>query len=491
MKNDNRPNILLIVMDTARARTVLDNQAVMPNFHEFAREGMLFTNAFSTGPWTLPSHASLFTGQYTSDHGTHAGNKEFDPEVPTLAEELRNSGYQTIGFSNNIWISPEFGFDRGFDKLRTGMQLVDGGADLGSIAKGRDGLYEQARATLKTLFRRDGYRTIINGLYSKFLRRRYDSGAWLTNWQIKRWLSSKECQAKPFFMFVNYLEPHLKYDPPEDFKYRFIPDGLSQSDLDAVNQDAWKYICGQVEMDDQDFDALSALYKAELNYLDYRLGRLFDLLEEKGIMDETMVVIAGDHGENLGDHNLMDHQYCLYDTLLHVPLLVRYPDEFPAAERCEKHVELRDLYPTLLKTADVDRVEDSTVSSKPLQQTLTESGRKYTKAEYIKPQPSMNALKGRTGKLPEGVHRYNRRLRSIRRGRWKAIAGSDDSTRLYDLVEDPNEQSDVSEENETIVEELVLTLETSLDSHDIGKSVDNLEIDPTTQDRLEDLGYLQ
>ena len=489
--SNSQPNILLMVMDTARAKTVLGSEEVMPNFHRIAEEGTLFTNAFSTAPWTLPSHASMFTGQYTSDHNTHAGNKLFVPDVPTIAELLHEAGYQTVAFSNNVWISPEFGFDRGFDQFTTNLQLLDGGADLPSIAKEKNGILDQSKAIARTLLQRDGHRTLINAIYAKFLRKRYDSGALLTNWRIRRWLSKSRDPNRPFFMFVNYLEPHLEYDPPKKFREKFLPDGINTSKLESVNQDAWAYICGQVEMDERDFEALSALYKAELRYLDYRICRVYEYLKSAELLEETMIIIVGDHGENIGDHGLMDHQYCLYDTLLHVPLLVRYPSEFPGDEQRDKFVELCDMYPTLLEAAEVDQAENSTVSSKPLQQTLTESGHEYMIAEYITPQPSMNALKERTGALPEKVHKYDQGLRSIRKGRWKVIVGSDNSTRLYDLIEDSSEQSDVSEENETIVTELISTLEARLGSFDTGKSVDNHEIESTIQGRLEDLGYLQ
>ncbi len=486
--NHSRPNILLIVMDTARAQTVLGSEEVMPKFHELSSEGTLFSNAFSTAPWTLPSHASIFTGQYTSDHGTHAGSKEFNPDVPTLAERLRNSGYQTVGFSNNAWISPEFGFDRGFDKLRTNMQFIDGGAELGSIAKENNGIGDQLRAVMKHLLRRDGHRTLINGLYSKFLRKRYDDGGRLTNWRIKRWLSSQDTQEKPFFMFVNYLEPHLEYDPPEEFKYRFQSDDLNDSDLDSINQDAWSYICGQIEMENQDFDALSALYKAELNYLDYRLGRIFSLLKKKNILDETLVVIVGDHGENIGDHGLMDHQYCLYDTLLHVPLLVRYPDEFPAGERCIKLVELRDLFPTLLAAAGVSTPKDGTVSSRSLHETLETGGRDRVHAEYLTPQPSMEALEERTGVVPKHVREYDRGLRAVRSREWKLICGSDGSVELYDVT--AGETTNVADEHPDQVTELQTHLDEMFGGFEVNPQKEVENINTATQERLEDLGYL-
>lgn len=490
MTNENRPNILLIVMDTARAETVLENKEVMPNFLEFANKGTLFTNAYSTAPWTLPSHASLFTGQYTSDHGTHAGNKEFDPEVPTLAEKLQSSGYRTVGFSNNVWISSEFGFGRGFDNLRTSMQLVEGGANLGSIAKEYSGIYEQALAVSKFLIRRNGHRTLINGLYSKFFRNRYDDGARLTNWWIKRWLSSHKNREEPFFLFVNYLEPHLEYDPPKEFRYKFKPDGLSRSDLDNVNQDPWSYICDQIEMDQQDFEALSALYKAELNYLDYRLGRLFKFLEKKGLLDETVVILTGDHGENLGDHGLMDHQYCVYDTLLHVPLIIRYPSTFPEGETFDSLVELRDIYPTLLDLANIPENKTSETSSNSLLRVVnTGNGRKEVIAQYLHPQPSMKSLRDRVGELPNSVLQYDRALHAVRSKHWKVIEGSDGTENVYEL---PDETESVTKDgtNELQIDQIIKGLRETVGNPKKATPSTDSDISITKKAQLEDLGYL-
>ncbi|MGQ3720244.1 sulfatase-like hydrolase/transferase [Natrialba aegyptia] len=486
-----QPNILLIVMDTARAQTVLNSEEIMPNFHQLANEGSLFTNAFTTAPWTLPSHASLFTGQYTSTHATHAGSKYFDPDVPPLAEQLNDSGYQTVAFSNNVWISPEFGFDRGFDQFKTSMSLVESDTDLISIAKEKDGLLEQSQAVGKALCRRDGHRTLLNAVYAKFLRERYDSGAYLTNWRIRRWLSSSRNPDQPFFMFVNYLEPHLEYDPPKKFRDEFLPEGMDPSYAEAVNQDAWAYICGQIEMNERDFEALSALYKAELRYLDYRIGQVYEYLTEHDLLEETMIVITGDHGENIGDHGLMDHQYCLYDTLLHVPLLIRYPEQFPAGNTCDELVELKDIYPTLLEIVKNEAIENSSHSVRGLQELMTEGGKEYIFSEYMKPQPSMNALKTRTGHLPTDIRKYDRTLHAIRDTDWKFIKGSDGSSELYNISSDPFEQCEISNEYPEKVDELTLVLDKQLGLFDNVSESPTVDMSSSTQERLEDLGYLQ
>jgi arylsulfatase A-like enzyme len=434
----------------------------------------------------------MFTGQYTSDHGTHAGNKEFDPDVPTLTGELQDSGYQTVGFSNNMWISPELGFDRGFDTLRTNMELVKGGADLGSIARETDGIGEQARAVSRGLLRRDGHRTLINAIYSKFFRDRYDDGARLTNWRIKRWLSKHKDTPDPFFLFVNYLEPHLEYDPPEEFKYRFIPDSLTPSDLDSANQDAWAYLCGQVEIDKQDFEALLALYKAELNYLDYRLGKIYDFLEREELLDETVIVITGNHGENIGDHGLMDHQYCLYDTLTHVPLIILRPGN-NATERRSELVELRDLFPTLLDIADRSEESEETVSDQSLLPVIhgNESGRDHVYAEYLKPQPSMSSLRERVGTVPPNPEEYNRLLRSLRTDRWKIIEDDTGESELFDVNTDASEKNSINTDHPEIVTELRETMPTIFKDFRKRRAQHSKTVDEGTRARLRELGYLQ
>ncbi|MDL5363427.1 sulfatase [Halalkalicoccus sp. NIPERK01] len=483
-----QPNILLVVLDTARAEAVIDRPDVTPNIHEIASEGTTFSNAFTTAPWTLPSHASMFTGQYTSDHGTHAGTKRFDPDVPTVAERLQSNGYQTVAFSNNTWVSPEFGFDRGFEEFNVGWQLFDGGADLARIAKEKQGVVDQSRAVGKKLFRRDGYKTLCNALYTQFLRKRYDDGAWMTNKRVKWWFDKTRDENRPFFMFINYLEPHLEYHPPRKFREQFLPDGVDWSDAQSVNQDAWAYIAGNVDMDEEDFEILRGLYLAELRYLDHRIGQLWTRMESQGVADETALIIVGDHGENLGEHGLMDHQYCLYDTLIHVPLVVRYPELFEAGTRNEGLVELRDLYPTMLDIADIDGSTEEDLSANSI--ANDDQTREHIIAEYVTPQPSMNALESRVGESSE-IYQYDRGLRCLRTPDWKYIEGTDGSTTLYNVSNDPDEQIDVSGSNA----DTHIKLKTRLEGRDgkirqiEGQTATGMK--KKTQQRLEDLGYLQ
>ncbi|MFC6835100.1 sulfatase [Halomarina ordinaria] len=489
-----RPDVVLVVMDTARADSVLGRPDVMPNLHRLAAEGVTYENAFTTAPWTLPSHASLFTGQRTTDHGAHARTRRFDPSVPTLAERLGSAGYHTVAYSNNTWVSEEFGFDAGFDEFRVGWELLPGGADLAAIAKGNDGTRERLRAVLSEVDR-DLPRTLVNALYARTLRHSYDSGAWLTNARMKRHLRDSE---RPFFAFLNYFEPHLEYDPPARYRERFLPAHLSAADLDRVNQNAWAYLTGAVTMTERDFDALEALYRAELNYLDDRIGRLAAFLRERGTLDETLFVVVGDHGENIGDHGMMDHQFCLYDTLLHVPLVVRYPPAFDPGTTTDALVEVRDLLPTLLDACGLDAPTEETVSAHSVRPdaTGTVPAREYVVAEYAAPQPSIDVVRERAADgpgggeaTPDALERFDRGLRCLRTTEWKYVEGTDGSEALYHLATDPGETEDVARASPIRGE-----LRATLHRHhgDLSLPAGDAPAEPTAsaRRRLEDLGYL-
>jgi arylsulfatase A-like enzyme len=470
------PNVLLIVLDTARASRVYDSD-LMPNLHSFASEGARYTNAYTTAPWSLSSHASLFTGQYTSDHRTHADAPQFTPETTPIAARLDEAGYETFAYSNNFWVSPSFGFDTGFDKYRVGWELFEGGEGFAEVGKEHTDIPGQIRAFGPKLLSRDGLKTLANAFYLVTFWDRYDSGARRTTRRARKWVGDSD---DPFFMFLNYHEPHLDYDAPDEYIERVTPEGTAPPSADDVNQEAWDYVAGDTEMDESDFETLRLLYDAELHYLDMRLGQLFDTLEDEGALSETLVVVTSDHGENLGDHELMAHQYCLYDTLVHVPLIVRGPGVEPGVR--DGLVELRDLYETLLATAGVD---DS-----PAFDLRGDPDREAVGAEYWQPPCPTAELRSTYGELPERVQKFDRGLQAIRTERWKLIVGTDGSTRLYDVASDPHEQTDVSDSNPAVVDRLADRIQSRFDPITAGGDSTNPDVSPVITNRLEDLGYI-
>ena len=206
-------NVVLIVMDTARMSDTSTNTPETDStltLSELASSGTKYSNCFASSPWTLPSHASLFTGIYSSKHGAHAGHKTLSHSMTVLAESFQSAGYETVAVSNNTWISDEFGFERGFETFYKTWQYVQSETDLGEVARTNEGA-EMLRTLASRLANGNPLVNVANAIYGKFLRKQDDDGAKRTNEWVSNWLGSRDTD-RPFFLFVNYLEPHLDPD---------------------------------------------------------------------------------------------------------------------------------------------------------------------------------------------------------------------------------------------------------------------------------------
>lgn len=479
------PNIVLIVMDTARAdeATLTKDTLPMEFLSGVTTSGTVFTNARANAPWTLPSHGTLFSGQYPSVHGAHAGHKSFE-YTPTLPAILSEAGYSTVGISNNTWISSEFGFDRGFDEFLATWQLFQDSVDFGDIAQTRTNTVDRLRGILEK-FSGNPMKNLVNLIYGNFFRKRYDDGAQRTNNLLAKNLHSY-LDDGPLFLFLNYLEPHLEYRPPEEVAREWLPDDVSYAESQRVNQDAWGYITGAEQMSERDFTILRALYRAELAYLDERIAELYGLFDQAGIVNETVFIVTGDHGENIGEHGLMDHQYSLHETLLRVPL-VMFGGPAPKKGRVDTPVQLTDIPPTILEFAGIDVPDEwpGYILGSP---NPIESERSIY-SEYLAPQPAIETLQERY-RCCSNVEEYDRRLRSVYRDGWKFIRGSDDKEWLFDVSSDPEECENLVSSEPMRRDELCALLEQWTDGLPSVEH-DDVSMDTTTRERLEDLGYLQ
>lgn len=481
-------NVVLVVMDTARASDTryVREEISGSNLDRLATEGTDFRYAFSNSPWTLPSHTSIFTGTYTSKHGTHAGHKLYDRQFSTLAELLTVEGYETVGVTNNAWVTDEFGLARGFDEFYKAWQYFQSDTDFGEIkltTSGTNLLKEGAKA----LFSGDVFANFVNGLYGQFFYRRSDYGAKRTNSIIRKWIE-KRTKENPFFLFVNYLEPHLDYHPPKELAEQFLPASASYENAIDIPQKPWEYIAGNLEMSDYDFKLLHALYRAEIAYLDKKIGELRGILEENGEWEDTVFIVVGDHGENIGDHGLMDHQYSLNESLLHVPLLIN-GGSFNKVDETTRLIQTLDLFPTILDIADVSIPSQSQgISFYPGSAT---SPRDKIFAEYLSPQPTIDRLSKQTNTQREKLEKYNKQLRAIQTKRYKLIRDSDNTIGIHDLAGDTAESSGEAESNHSIRQELESELDSWLESFDHASTDESSDMSESTRQKLEDLGYLQ
>jgi arylsulfatase A-like enzyme len=425
-----------------------------------------------------------------SKHGAHENHRRLDEHPMVFPEVLSSAGYQTVAISNNTWISEEFGFRRGFDIFRKNWQLIQSEVDLGEIARTKEGI-GKIRQAAHRIFDRNPLVNVANAVYGQFLRGLGDDdGAQKTNEWLREWLVDRD-DTNPFFLFVNYLEPHLEYRPPREYARRFLPDDVSYDEAMEVNQNPWQYITRKISMGESDFEILKALYWAEIAYLDERIDKLCQYLKDSGEWENTVFIITSDHGENIGEHGLMNHQYSLYDTLLHVPLII-HGGEFTGGQTVDELIQLPDLAPTLIDTAGIDAPEFfEQLHGQSFHPDTEAHEREYAIAEYMAPEPALEVLENRVGDLSEEVYKYDRSLRTIRNSEWKLIRGSDGLRELYHVADDPGETNDLAAEHPDKVEELEIELDAWLDSFEHADYSGEVEMRQETKSRLEDLGYLQ
>jgi arylsulfatase A-like enzyme len=336
-------NVLLIVWDTVRTGNLSLHgygRRTSPNLERLASQGVRFDRAFATAPWTLPSHSSLLTGRWphelTADwmsplDGTHA----------TLAENLNARGYDTAGFVANLdYCSRETGLSRGFVH------------------------YEDYPITLLDIFTRYiaiGQRldlltpaSVINRLLKEHWGGTYDvvprakehaKNAAAVDRSFVAWLSWQRTRNRPFFAFLNYNDAHSPYEVPD----RSIPGfGLRPvSYLDRLTLRSWEML-DKTQVAMAHVQMATDVYDDSIYYLDRRLGILLDELNRRGVLDNTLVIVASDHGEHLGDHGLFFHGCSLYRQLVGVPLVIVQPKGVPAGRVVTEPVSLRDVPATVV-----------------------------------------------------------------------------------------------------------------------------------------------
>ncbi len=356
------------------------------------------------------------------------------------------------------------------------------GADLSSTVKAGS-FRERVEKFAESVGMKTAFPTLVNGIYSKYQLRKQHKGGPNTTRRTRAWIRQHGTDDKPFFYFLSYLEPHLEYRPPEHLTEQFLPSDIHYDEAMSIKQEPWRYIAGDVKYSDREFDALRALYKATLVFVDEQIGALIDELESQSIRDETTIIVVADHGENIGDYGLMDHQYCLYQTLVQVPLIIS-GSEFDTDPVLDL-VSTRDLFPTILDIAGIEPPDHAGIS----RNSLIDSDREVAISEYLAPQPSIDSLRKRVGAEIQSDRPLDRTYRAIQTTEWKLIEASDGSVELYNLSQDSQEIDECSNEYPDQVE----VLRDELEERDVPISqqeTGEILADERTQQRLADLGYI-
>jgi arylsulfatase A-like enzyme len=427
---------------------------ITPHMDRLADDGALFLDAMTTSPWTLPSFASVLTGQYPTTHGggkrTGAQTKGREPLTAALSNEApllqvilkKQKGFRTAFFYNNPYLNSRYGVPRGFDKA------------------------EQVRG-----------------------------GGWKNVGATLGWMRAN--LEHRMFVFLHLMEPHRPYKPPEPFKQTaldwFADDRREAALTPAAMPDslAGPPARGKDQKGER-HRRHPALYAGEVLYTDNLVGTLARGLAEMGILDDCLIIITADHGEEFWEHDAIEyrnyndprgfwgagHGHSQFQELVAAPLIIRFPGRVEPGTRVEDLVQIHDIAPTVLDWVGLPERED--MSGRSLVPAIHGEGhRGYAFSEFIL---------------------YGDDRRAYREGRWKLILGPDRETaELYDLQEDPGEHNNLREARPDVVERLITALEGVEErARDLrsryyasaGEEEKPAEVDEKTRRELKSLGYV-
>lgn len=398
------PNVLLLVLDTVRGEnlgTYGYGRPTTPWIDGFAARGAVFEYPISASPWTLPSHATMFTGRAPWEHGA-TFRQRLDNRFPTLAEYFRDRGYLTAGFvGNHLYTHHETGLDRGF------------------------GRYRDYPISVRQVLLSSEIGQMISSQQSKMLLRAADRPAAPTvNRWFLDWLDSASAKDRPVFAFLNFMDAHVPYRTPAEWQAKFT---------------------GGHPLVDR--------YDAALGYLDDQLRQLFEALAKRGALSNTIVVITADHGEHLGDHRMDDHANSLYLQLLRVPLIIVDPRTVAAGTRVRQPVGLIDLGATIVDLATGDGVGGGF------------QGRAFRRQVEEGASVSSGVIVSQVDQHPLRRSWFRNALGpmwSVVDGGSHLIENPDGHAELYDVVADPAEAADFAESGDR--QEQVRRLRAVLDS---------------------------
>jgi arylsulfatase A-like enzyme len=383
-------NLLIMTIDTLRADHLSCYgypKATSPRMDRFASDGVLFEHVVCQSSQTLPSHASIFTGVNPRSHLAISHESPVGQDITTLAEILKDRGYETGAFISSHALDSEYGLDQGFDTY-----------------------WEVHKA---------------HTIREREICKQRETDA--TTAAALAWL--KEYADKGFFLWIHWFHPHRPYDPPDRYISAFAGgySGTADSSPEFIMQ-VWRR---QIEIEQADIDHLVGRYDGEVAFTDVQVGVIIDALETLGLLDNTIVVITADHGEILYDHeHYFGHDIALYDECLRIPLIIHAPGLEIGESRIEQLVQSIDIMPTVLDLLDV--VHPEGLEGKCLLPLIGGGGQ--ATAEYCFSEtfpfpekcPPRHAVRTADAKLI-----------------WKEVRSDSMVKELYDLAADPGETNNL------------------------------------------------
>jgi arylsulfatase A-like enzyme len=439
------PSILLIMVDTLRADHLSAYGYAAgrtPNIDSLATDGVRCAHTFSQASWTRPSVATILTSLYPSSHGAVHKADMLPDRVDTVAEVLSRGGYYTVGFADNVNVSPSFNFGQGF-------------ADYRYLAPD---LFFHANEPAAQLTLYSGLRLVRE----RFLARRVDvhnyyQPAEVVTATVISWLDSPAAKQGPFFLFAHYMDPHDPY-----FVHPFNGEGYAR----VANPNPPANVA----------DKYRQLYDGEIAYLDEHLGRLFADLKRRGLYDKMLIVLTGDHGEEFLEHGGWWHGTTLYDEQIHVPLILKPPAGGAIGRVIDELTTSLDITPTIITAAGV--AVPPVMQGHPLP---LDTGRAPSR-------DSVFSEEDLEGNVLQSVRTPSSKLITANPGNPRGLQPEE----LYNLKADPGEQHSLVSTEPTLLEELRAALGRSyLEARAHAGAGAQTDVDSVTKDRLRALGYLK
>jgi arylsulfatase A-like enzyme len=432
-----RPNVLLIVLDTVRADHLSCYGYPLPTtprIDELAAAADRYATVESTAPWTLPSHASMFTGRPTFQHGADAGRGSdgqiFDgralaPEHVTLAEALRGAGYRTAGFvANPIYLSPAYGFQQGFDHYA--VERLPAGAMCG---------------------------------------------------QLFHWLDEQDGE-RPFFAFVNLMDAHRPYNvaPLPEGAGAGLPPPAPDAPLELLDALVLQVLGSDQPPDPDHVARVVSQYDHGVAWCDWAVGRIVAELRARGAFDDTLVIVTSDHGEYFGEHDLVEHSKDVYQEAIAVPLVVKRPGQ-STGRVLQERATLADL-PAL-------------VFSHLPRELRERHGAHFPAASAQRPiLAELRYTRRKDLDSPWGA-RFLRERHALYADRYKFILSSDGAHELYDLSSDPREERNLVAEKGPLARALETRVRAILSTAPAPNTRAEVpQLSPADLDELRRLGYL-
>ena len=452
-----RPDIVLLILDTQRADRLscygypLETS---PHLDEFATDSTLFRFAVSPSNWTIPSHTSLFTGLYPSSHGTLHASSVVPAALPTLAERLRDSDYFTAAFCNNPLVGViNNGLRRGFLDFFNYSGLLTSRPNQAGVYTN---LFDRARQRFKR-----GVANSITAMQDIFARSDALLDLSFSPLMVPLWqtaLSFKGNTARslndaarlhverkgvdkdqPIFSFINLMETHMPYHPPLSLIEKFVPYMLHDKEarryLRHFNSDVFGWLAPLAHsLDEKSQRTLNDMYCAEVAHLDELVGAFFQKLRASGRLDQTLVIVSADHGEHLGEKQLVGHGLSVYNELVHVPLLIRDPaGSLARGTTVDTFASTRRIFHTIVEAAGLASADERELTLAQSPTSDPDGGVVFS--EGI---PAANTLSLLQRRAPHLIRERDCDLvrRAVYSGKQKLIKTGDNGLELYDVLAD-------------------------------------------------------